>query len=664
MARPEISLAVGDINGDYALDIVVVNQDGQGAVYLNDGKVNFVAAYKFDPDAKLSHADNRFEGSVVVGDLNGDAALDFVVGFWGGQNIVYLNDGSGNFSADRPFGVGSRNTVAMALGDLDGDGSLDLAVAIERGQSVIYLNNGSGNFTSARPLGKGVASTTAIAAGDLNDDGHLDLVTGRGGDQNVVYLNDGLGNFTSARPFGPASDLAVNVILGDVNGDSHLDIGLGGSGQSAVYLNDGTGNFTVVRPFGADYTGLLFDYWVHTRLTLGDMDGNGKLDLIAVLDLVDPNEVTDVNPLAHLQAQKKLDQPPQNSLYLNHGPAQRIRLQQPGHTAVANFYATTEILAERVIPISYTLTSADSAPIGRLVAFYSLNGGEQWQPAIAATGTLTTNLATSPTGVEHRFAWDTYASGFFGQSDTVVLRFVAYLQTRQPPSPGVYRYVNAQPGPYQYAAVSTVTFPFRARGMQIRVVNAEAAPVAGALVYRLPPEQFTGASPIADSTGQPFRTSPSGYLQGRGELQLGDLQRDVPAGYEQTLALYYLPKGEESWQRLPTFQFVENLVAATLQPAPGIYAVMATVALPALKPGPNLFTYPLLDSRPITTALASLHGRYTDLYEVDPDGRRLSVPTMLLFGHVYNLNLKGDQPLTLYLAPPRRSPDGGVTDSQ
>ena len=522
VARPEESIAVGDLNGDQHLDIVMVNQDGQGTLWLNDGAGNFTQSHSFGPTTPNEHPDNRFEATVVVGDLNGDGPLDLVVGIWGGPNVVYLNDGAGNFSAARPFGTGLRNTLGMALGDLNGDGALDLAVAIQVGQSVVYLNDGTGNFTGVRPIGTGAYNTAAVAVGDLNGDGHLDIVMGRQGDTNVVYLNDGVGNFLTARPFGPNSDLANGVAVGDLNGDGHLDIIVGSSGQSAVYLNDGAGDFTSTRFFDADNTPNLSAYWLHSYIALGDIDSDGSLDLIVGHDLVDPSDVTDHNPLAKLQEQQKISEPPQNNVYLNRQAARRIKVNQPGRTPSANFQATTAILSARVIPITYTLASGDSAPIGRIAAFYSLDGGGQWRPAIVTTSTLTANVATSPTGIAHRFDWDTYASGFFGQSDAVVLRFIAYPQARQPTNAGLFRYVNAVAGPYQQPYISTVTFPFRARGMQIRVVNAEDEPVAGALVYRLPPEQFTGALAIADSTGQPFRTSASGYLQGRGELHIGD----------------------------------------------------------------------------------------------------------------------------------------------
>ena len=160
-------------------------------------------------------------------------------------------------------------------------------------------------------------------------------------------------------------------------------------------------------------------------------------------------------------------------------------LVRPIATKNANFFSTPVVLSDQLIAVPYRLVDAESAPVGRIAVQYSLDGGGRWLPAVAAPGTQTTNLATSPAGVEHVFTWDTLASGFFGQSDNVVLRLLVYAQPAQPAAPGTYRYVNAAAGPFQRAYFATQTFPFRVRGTQVRVLQDD-QPQRGALVYRLP----------------------------------------------------------------------------------------------------------------------------------------------------------------------------------
>src|SRR5262249_38866667 len=98
---------------------------------------------------------------------------------------------------------------------------------------------------------------------------------------------------------------------------------------------------------------------------------------------------------------------------------------------------------------------------------------------------------------------------------------------------------NAIPGPYFHGAYAASTYPFRVRGTQVRVLNGS-APAANALVYRLPPEQTSGARSYTDLTGQPVHTDSRGYLQGRGTLGIGDqLTALAPITHTDTYTLYY-----------------------------------------------------------------------------------------------------------------------------
>ena len=59
--------------------------------------------------------------------MDGDGDLDIVVGNDGQQNVVYLNDGAGNFPDRALLRHGDRtSTESVAVGDMDGDGDLDI----------------------------------------------------------------------------------------------------------------------------------------------------------------------------------------------------------------------------------------------------------------------------------------------------------------------------------------------------------------------------------------------------------------------------------------------------------------------------------------------------------------------------------------------------------
>jgi hypothetical protein len=101
------------------------------------------------------------------------------------------------------------------------------------------------------------------------------------------------------------------------------------------------------------------------------------------------------------------------------------------------------------------------------------------------------------------------------------------------------------------------------------------------------------------------------------------LQRDVPAGYEFTLRIYYSPDGR-SWQQLPTELDPNENLAVAVMPAEGagIYALISTIEIPAVTTGWNLFGYPVQETRSPSRVFASIEGSYTSVYFYEPTTSR------------------------------------------
>lgn len=312
-------MIAGDLDGDGGLD--VISSGGTTGLrlttlFLNDLATDFATLRSLGQTSDPGGSNFSSASSIAFGDMNGDGYLDVVAG-QGGQDEVFLNDGLGNFAVERPFGPTGpfeKQTRSIAAADLDGDNDLDIVIGDApnpfggtTGQNRIYLNDGSGNFyagpidcaaapAAMRCFGPDSVSTASLAAGDMNSDGSLDLVVGNEDQSNVVYLNDGSSNFyagstdcaaalPNVRCFGPAIGATSSLALGDMDGDGDLDIVAATSQQDTVYLNDGGGNFYAgavsctdallpVRCFGPD-DGTI------SRVALGDMDGDGQLDISA-----------------------------------------------------------------------------------------------------------------------------------------------------------------------------------------------------------------------------------------------------------------------------------------------------------------------------------------------------------------------------------------------
>src|SRR5262249_20323179 len=87
-------------------------------------------------------------------------------------------------------------------------------------------------------------------------------------------FGDGTGNFSAGGSFGGGS---VYVTLGDVNGDGKLDVVTVNGNSSTVwtFLNDGAGHFTASSVL--TLTGPYLPY--PTRAAPGDVNADGKLDM-------------------------------------------------------------------------------------------------------------------------------------------------------------------------------------------------------------------------------------------------------------------------------------------------------------------------------------------------------------------------------------------------
>ena len=171
------SIAIADLNGDLIPDLAAANAGVDGgdavSVLLGTGDGTFAPAVNY-PAGEQPYF-------IAIGDLNGDLAPDLVVvDQWRDNISVVLGIGDGTFIPAVQYAVGER-PKSVAIGDLDGDQVLDLAVANWLGHNVsVLLGTGDGTFDAAVQFATGVLAWS-VAIGDLDGDQMPDLAVADGG---------------------------------------------------------------------------------------------------------------------------------------------------------------------------------------------------------------------------------------------------------------------------------------------------------------------------------------------------------------------------------------------------------------------------------------------------------------------------------------------------
>lgn len=263
-----LRLAVGDLDRDGWLDIVVAGETGRGILVYNNG------AGAFNGFTDITQPWTLGEGApdVALGDVDNDGFLDIVLGKWGHANLLLRNDGSGGFSQPEELAGGATPTTSLAIGDMDGDGSLDIVVGNHDDTDQLLRNDGSGHFVAAQLPGR-KARASSVVLGDIDGNGQLDVIIGNSFSDANLLLNHVVGGFEAAQDLGLSGMVAVE--LADLNLDGKIDVVLGGQDGTDVHFHEGS-----AQAFNYEPALRLPGSGKTSSIAVGDVSGDGWPDIV------------------------------------------------------------------------------------------------------------------------------------------------------------------------------------------------------------------------------------------------------------------------------------------------------------------------------------------------------------------------------------------------
>ncbi|CAF2588678.1 unnamed protein product [Rotaria sp. Silwood2] len=181
------AVAIGDFNNDKNLDVAVANSMSNNVgIFLGygNGYLSNQITYSTGTDSQ--------PWSVAVGDLNNDTRLDIVVTNRKSNNIgVFLGHGNGTFRNVTMYPtVSLSDPVSIAILDFNRDNKMDFAVVNYLANTInIFIGYGDGTFSNPMTYLTGYNShPIGIVVGDFNMDNWMDIAVASSGTKNLKIL--------------------------------------------------------------------------------------------------------------------------------------------------------------------------------------------------------------------------------------------------------------------------------------------------------------------------------------------------------------------------------------------------------------------------------------------------------------------------------------------
>ncbi len=302
-----LNIAIADLDGDGKPDIVVSNAIGNTiSVFKNTAVSGSITTGSFAAKVDYTIGGNSYK--IAIGDIDGDGKPDIVLG--GSTLSILLNTtapgviNTGSFAkSDFSFSV-----TALALADINNDGKIDILTGGNNTLTVITNNSTIGNLALAPGVNLSNTSQATpmdIAVADIDGDGKPDIIASN----SAVYFYHNIfaGGAITTTSFEPAVSFPSSNTSGGPAGSSLVVTDMDGDGKpDLVDVNSGLNIASVFRNIStsATFPYSFFDAKVDlvsgtapADVAVGDIDGDGKPDLVVVDQTANTFSVLKNNPV-------------------------------------------------------------------------------------------------------------------------------------------------------------------------------------------------------------------------------------------------------------------------------------------------------------------------------------------------------------------------------
>jgi tetratricopeptide (TPR) repeat protein len=273
VAAPD-AVAVADFNDDFRTDLALA---GEGGIRIlrqgSDGRFADVTESTKLP----ATIRNRPAHGLWPADVDTDGDLDLVLAPRDGQPVVVRNNGDGTFATREPFADVTR-VRGFTWADLDGEGVPDAVFLDANGVCHAYVNLRGGIFRKEQLLSAS-GRAAALAVAELTGDSVFDLlVLGTDGALSRLSRSTTIGTWQTA-PVARIDPLAglepgtARLLTADLDNNGAIDVIAAGATGSRILLG-GPGDKLIPLP-------AILGLGVQAA---GDVDGNGRLELVGLLD--------------------------------------------------------------------------------------------------------------------------------------------------------------------------------------------------------------------------------------------------------------------------------------------------------------------------------------------------------------------------------------------